>query len=73
MSKKLLQTATFRIDNDLSEELKYIAKKQNVSLYVILLAAFKILLFRRSGQYDLSVVTPNSTFSDLIFSKLHRP
>ncbi|MGZ3763096.1 MAG: non-ribosomal peptide synthetase [Mucilaginibacter sp.] len=65
MSKTVLQTSTFRIDNDLSDELKYIAKKQNVSLYVILLAAFKILLFRRSGQYDLNVATPNSAFSDL--------
>ncbi|MDB5023564.1 MAG: lgrD 5 [Mucilaginibacter sp.] len=66
MSKKLLQSRSFRIDSDLSEELKYIAKRQNVSMYILLLAAFKILQFRRSGQYDLCVATPNATFSDIL-------
>jgi amino acid adenylation domain-containing protein len=69
MSNKLLHTHTFQIDNDLSEELKYTAKKQNVGLYAILLAAFQMLLFRRTGQHDISVATPNSTFSDLLLIK----
>ena len=66
MNTKLLQTHTFRIDSDLGEELKYISKKHSVSLYVILVAAFKILLFRRSGQYNLCIATPNATFSDIL-------
>ena len=66
MNTKLLQTYTFQIGSDLTEELKYVAKKENVSLYIILLAAFKILLFRRTGRYDISIASPNSTFSDLL-------
>src|ERR1700744_1692422 len=66
MTKKLTQTYAFQIDKDLSEELKYISKKQNVSPYVVLLAAFKVMLFRLSGQYDLCVATPNATFSDIL-------
>ncbi len=66
MNKRFTQTCSFQIDKDLMEELKYVSKRLGVNLYVILLAAFKVLLFRRSGQYDLCVATPNATFSDIL-------
>src|ERR1700748_3255899 len=66
MNNKTAQAYTFKIDNELKEELKYVSKTQGVSLYDILLAAFKVMLFRRSGQYDLCVATPNATFSDIL-------
>jgi amino acid adenylation domain-containing protein len=69
MNKKLTQTYAFRIDNGLMEELKYISKKQGVSLSIVLLAAFEVLLFRRNGQYDLCIAAPNATFSDILALK----
>jgi amino acid adenylation domain-containing protein len=66
MSKKLLQTYAFGIDNDLRDELKYVGKKQNASLSVILLSVYKILLFRHIEQSDVHVATPNATFSDIL-------
>jgi amino acid adenylation domain-containing protein len=69
MNKKLLKTCAFRIDNDLGDELKYISKKQNASLSVILLSVFEILLFRHIEQSDLQIATPNATFSDILLLK----
>src|ERR1700750_456557 len=66
MNTKNTQTFNFQIENELKEELKFLSKKQGISLHIILLAAFKILLFRRSGQFDLSVASPNATFSDIL-------
>ncbi|WP_122611274.1 non-ribosomal peptide synthetase [Pseudomonas viridiflava] len=43
------------IDAALREELKNLAQRQGVTLFVVLLAAFKTLLHRYSGQTDIRV------------------
>ncbi|HET8796901.1 MAG TPA: condensation domain-containing protein, partial [Thermoanaerobaculia bacterium] len=48
----------FRIDAACTERLKALARRQDCSLYVVLLAAFKALLHRYSGQEDLCIGTP---------------
>ncbi|MGF1480502.1 MAG: amino acid adenylation domain-containing protein [Cyanophyceae cyanobacterium] len=42
----------------LTKALQQFSQEQNVTLFMTLLAAFKVLLFRTSGQTDLSVGTP---------------
>lgn len=49
---------SFTIPADLSEAIKQLARKQKVSLFMLLLAAFKLLLARYSGQTDIIVGTP---------------
>ena len=43
------------IDSALRQELKSLAQRQGVTLFVVLLAAFKTLLHRYSGQTDIRV------------------
>ena len=50
------QTIVFR--SKLLEELKELSKSQGVTLFMTLLAAFKVLLYRYSGQTDIAVGTP---------------
>jgi amino acid adenylation domain-containing protein len=45
----------FQVPPDLLEKLRVLCRVQNVTLYVTLLAAFKVLLFRYGGQNDLIV------------------
>ncbi len=42
----------------LAERLRAVAEAQQVSLFMLLLAAFQVLLFRHSGQSDVLVGTP---------------
>ncbi|KAA3617209.1 MAG: amino acid adenylation domain-containing protein [Calditrichaeota bacterium] len=53
-------TETISIDSKISDTLKQIADKNNTTLYSLLLAAFKTLLYRYSGQTDLIVGTPTT-------------
>jgi amino acid adenylation domain-containing protein/non-ribosomal peptide synthase protein (TIGR01720 family) len=46
---------TFRIDSALTHELEALAHEQESTLYMLLLAAFKVLLYRYSGQEDITV------------------
>ncbi len=46
---------TFSLNVELSEALKDAAKAEGVTLYMLLLAAFKTLLFRYSGQEDILI------------------
>lgn len=46
------------LDADLSNRLKTLAKAEDVTLFVILLAAFNLLLYRYSGQHDLRIGVP---------------
>jgi amino acid adenylation domain-containing protein len=46
------------LSQDLSEQLKATTRKEGVTLFILLLAAFKTLLFRYSGQDDILVGTP---------------
>jgi amino acid adenylation domain-containing protein len=42
----------------LAQELKTLSRREGVTLFITLLAAFKVLLFRWTGQKDISVGTP---------------
>ncbi|WP_226505669.1 non-ribosomal peptide synthetase [Pseudomonas sp. MWU16-30317] len=46
------------IDAALAEQLRALAKAQGVTLFMVLLAAFKVLLFRYSGQTTIRVGVP---------------
>ncbi len=54
------QTETIKIDPAISGKLKKIAEENGTTLYTLLLAAFKVLLFRYSGQSDLIIGTPTT-------------
>src|SRR5574340_900419 len=43
---------------ELTAALKALARKHNATLYMVLLAAFQVLLMRYSGQEDIAVGTP---------------
>ena len=59
-SKQCLEGAvhSFTISNQLTEGLKKLADSQGATLYMTLLAAFKVLLFRYTGQQDLCLGSP---------------
>lgn len=48
----------FTVSKSLTTDLKILARQHGASLYVVLLAAFQVLLHRYSGQDDLIVGTP---------------
>jgi hypothetical protein len=48
----------FVISKDLTEQLKALSRKEDVTLYMTLLAGFKVLLSRYTGQTDLVVGSP---------------
>ncbi|MEO7532773.1 MAG: amino acid adenylation domain-containing protein, partial [Ferruginibacter sp.] len=49
---------SFRIDKELSAQLQSLCQQQETTMFMTLLAAFKVLLYRYSGQNDISVGTP---------------
>ena len=49
---------TFSLSTQLTEQLKTLAQKEGVTLFMTLLAAFKVLLYRYSGQKDIIVGSP---------------
>ena len=51
-------TISFGLSSELSEKIRKISQTEGTTLYITLLAAFQILLFRYSGQPDISVGTP---------------
>ena len=51
-------TRSFKIDQGLSAKLIALSHEQGATLYMTLLAAFKVLLYRYSGQEDICVGTP---------------
>ncbi len=48
----------FNLDDQLSGQLKALAKAQGATLYVVMLAAFQVMLHHLSGQDDLVVGSP---------------
>ena len=46
------------LSSALTEKLRRYIKEQNISLFVTLLATYKILLYRYTGQHDLCVGVP---------------
>jgi amino acid adenylation domain-containing protein/FkbM family methyltransferase len=51
-------TQTFALDAQLTAQLKRLADEQGVTLYMVLLAAFKVLLHRYTGHNDICVGSP---------------
>jgi non-ribosomal peptide synthetase component F len=49
---------SFVVSKDLTEQLKAISRKEGVTLFMMLLAAFKALLYQYTGQGDLVIGTP---------------
>ncbi len=49
---------TFTLDAELAAQIKSLAKHKGGTLYMVLLAAFKVLLYRYSGQNDICVGSP---------------
>src|SRR5215213_5086773 len=49
--------ARFEVSREVSEGLKELGQREGVTLFMTLLAAFKVLLYRYTGQEDLSVGT----------------
>ena len=45
----------FKIDHVLSSSLRQLAQQEEATLYMVLLTAFKVLLYRYSGQEDICV------------------
>ncbi|WP_010249929.1 non-ribosomal peptide synthetase [Acetivibrio cellulolyticus] len=50
-------TATLNLSKDLSTRLKELCIKEDVTLFMLLLAVFEILLYRYSGQEDIIIGT----------------
>ncbi len=46
------------VDSALTQQIKQFSQDQGVTIFMTLLAAFKVLLYRYSGQQDLQVGTP---------------
>ena len=57
----------FDLPQGLSERIKELSRQQGVTLYMTLLAAFKVLLYRYTGQADFGVGSPiaNRTLPEL--------
>lgn len=51
-------TYPLKLSQKLTEQLKELAQKEGATLYMVLLAAFKILLSRYTGQEDILVGSP---------------
>jgi amino acid adenylation domain-containing protein len=50
----------FTFPLELAQRVRRLATRENASLFIVLLAAFKVLLYRYSGQKDLVVGTPTA-------------
>ncbi|CAM1366015.1 amino acid adenylation domain-containing protein [Tenacibaculum xiamenense] len=58
---------TFTLDKKLSDDLNDLCEKEGVTIFMLLLAGFKVLLSRYSGQEDICIGTPvaNRTQTEL--------
>lgn len=51
---------SFRLNSELTQALKKLSRQERTTLFVTLLAAFKVVLHRYTGQSDLFVCTPTA-------------
>jgi len=58
VQRSLGATLSFGIKAELSRQIQVLSHRQGTTLYMTLLAAFKVLLYRYSGQEDICVGTP---------------
>jgi amino acid adenylation domain-containing protein len=56
-------THSFVLNEDLTRSLKEVAKDNHATLYMTLLAVFQVLLYRYTGQEDISVGSPMASRS----------
>jgi amino acid adenylation domain-containing protein/non-ribosomal peptide synthase protein (TIGR01720 family) len=61
-------TFSLRLDGELSSELKSLAQLHDSTLYMTLLAAFDVLVYRHTRQRDLLIGSPASGRSSALFS-----
>ena len=59
---------TFKLDEVLTRRLNALAQAEGVTLYMVLLAAFQVLLHRYTGQEDVIVGSPLSGRTSVILS-----
>ena len=52
------QRLEIKIENNIAEKLKQVGREQGATLYMVLAAALKILLWRYSGEEDVSIGSP---------------
>ncbi|HET6978706.1 MAG TPA: amino acid adenylation domain-containing protein [Pyrinomonadaceae bacterium] len=55
---------TFSLSEELTAKLKEISRRHNVTLFMTLLAAFRILLYRSTGQEAIAIGTPIANRQD---------
>jgi amino acid adenylation domain-containing protein len=48
----------FTLDDELTRRLRALAKAEGATLYMVLLAAFELMLYRHAGQEDILVASP---------------
>ncbi|MEO7533123.1 MAG: amino acid adenylation domain-containing protein, partial [Ferruginibacter sp.] len=53
-------TISFRIDKEIALQLQQLNQQQGTTMFMTLLAIFKVLLFKHSGQKDICVGTPSA-------------
>ncbi len=61
---------TFHLEQDLVERLKILAQTEGVTLYMLLLAAFQVLLYRYTAQEDIVVGSPTAGRSKAELSEM---
>ena len=61
---------TFHLEKDLVERLKILAQTEGVTLYMLLLAAFQVLLYRYTAQEDILVGSPTAGRSKAELSEM---
>ncbi|MFB2919272.1 MULTISPECIES: amino acid adenylation domain-containing protein, partial [Aerosakkonema] len=54
------ETLFFTIESDISEALVNLSQQQGVTLFILLLTAFKVLLYRYTNQPDIVVGSPSA-------------
>ncbi len=52
------KTISFIIDNEITQQLNELSNSMNASLFMTLLSAFNVLLYKYSGEQDICVGTP---------------
>lgn len=53
-----VSSLSFRTDGKLCQQLYALSQEEEATLFMVLLAAFEVLLCRYSGQYDICIGTP---------------
>ncbi|MFN6530351.1 condensation domain-containing protein, partial [Nostoc sp. ChiSLP03a] len=60
----------FTLSPELTEKLKKLAQTEGVTQYILLLAAFQVLLYRYTGQEDILVGVPTSGRTQIEFAPI---